>query len=84
MGRALSRSFPQLSDAGRAPALLLGNLPMPGASPRVGPLGQGQASWLRMGSEHGSWSCLLHPTAGMHRRCIRQRPPTAALNSISV
>lgn len=72
MGRALSCSFPQPSDAGHAPAFLLGNLPMPGASQQVGPLGQGQVSWLRTGSEHRSWSCLLHPTTGIHSWCIRQ------------
>lgn len=72
MGRALSCSFPQLSDAGHAPALLLGNLPTPGASPQVGPLGQGQVSRFRMDSEHGSRSCLLRPTTGTHRRCVRQ------------
>lgn len=48
----------------------------------VGWLGQGQGSWLRMGSEQGSWSCSLHPTTGMDNQHTRQWPPTAALNSI--
>lgn len=64
MGRALSCSGVLLSCQETFPSqrLLL-----------VGWLGQGQGGWVRMGSEHRSWSCWDGQSA-----------PTAALNSIPI
>lgn len=48
----------------------------------VGWLGQGQGSWVRMGSEQGSQSCLLHPTTGMDSTAVSDHPLLLSIPSL--